>query len=263
MPRRFRPYLLFAVLSLLICSVLVLLESFEDGELYLLAEASAQASAGDQQQAAEDASEKTEQLTEIALAELALGTSEYPKSGIHAGVHNDGQAALWDLDIIDFYRIFGAPERAKGYRPEQPIAFSHVTHIQKLGIECQYCHWSVDKSTYATIPEVETCMGCHRYIDHNPENSAEVIEYQKQEIGKVREYYTAGKPIPWEKVHVIPNHVKFNHKRHVAAGVTCQSCHGQIPEMPVVERVSSMKMGWCIDCHRMQGASIDCTTCHY
>ena len=70
------------------------------------------------------------------------------------------------------------------------------------------------------------------------------------------------KPIEWNKVHVMPDHVRFNHKRHVTAGVSCQECHGQIPEMEKVERVSSMKMGWCISCHRERGTSIDCWTCH-
>ena len=192
-----------------------------------------------------------------------LGGENYPTQSINEGVWNGGQAAPWDLHIIDHFRYFGAEERARGYKPEQPIPFSHITHVKQNQMECQYCHRSVDKSPYAAIPEGETCMGCHQYMDHNPANSAEVQEYQKSEIAKVRDYYTQGHPIPGEKVHVMPNHVKFNHKRHIAAGVTCQSCHGQIPEMPVVERVSSMKMGWCIDCHRQQGASIDCTTCHY
>ena len=75
--------------------------------------------------------------------------------------------------------------------------------------------------------------------------------------------YDNGEPVPWEKVHVMPDYVKFNHKRHVKAGVACQECHGQVPQMEVVERQSSMKMGWCLDCHRERGASIDCGVCHY
>jgi len=180
----------------------------------------------------------------------------YKSVGVRAGVWNDGQAALWDLNIIDNFRIFGPPERLRGHRPEQPIKFSHVTHVQKNEIDCQFCHWSVAKAAYAAIPEVETCMGCHLQV-------MGTTDEQKTEIAKIgKEYNSQSKPIPWVKVHVMPDHVKFNHKRHVKAGVTCQSCHGQVPEMEVVERVSSMKMGWCIDCHRTQGASIDCYTCH-
>jgi hypothetical protein len=98
-------------------------------------------------------------------------------------------------------------------------------------------------------------MGCHKLI-------AGTTEDQQKEINKLKDYWEKGTPIPWEKVHVMPDHVRFNHKRHVKAGVGCQECHGQIPEMQEVERVTSMKMGWCIDCHRDQGTSIDCYVCH-
>lgn len=225
--------------------------------------------------------------------------ASYPSLGIHEGVWDKGQAALWDLNVIDHFRLFGADERARGYKPKQPIAFSHVTHVQLNKMDCQYCHWTVDKSAYAAIPEVETCMGCHTFVRGSDEE-------KKKEIAKLDAYYQnsgipffrdasgsllknnngelvdeAGSPIlgpqgkplrdltgeavgiPWEKVHVTPNFVKFNHKRHIKAGVSCASCHGQVPEMEVVERVSSQKMGWCISCHREEGASIDCTTCHH
>jgi hypothetical protein len=181
---------------------------------------------------------------------------DYPAAGIESGVWNDGKAALWDLSIIDHYKYVGAEERADGYRPEQPINFSHIVHVQKNKMECQYCHWNVNKSNYAAIPEVESCMGCHNLVKGSDEAS-------RKEIAKLEDYYKRGEPIPWEKVHVMPNHYKFNHKRHVKAGVTCHQCHGQVGEMAVVERTSSMKMGWCIDCHREQGTSIDCATCHY
>lgn len=183
----------------------------------------------------------------------------YQGLGVRSGVFNDGQAALWDLNIIDHFHYFGPKERARGYRPEQPIKYSHVTHVIKNKIECQFCHWSVAKSSFAAVPEVETCMGCHNtklggITGTTPE--------QQAEIKKIGEYYEAGKPIPWVKVHVMPDYVKFNHKRHIKGGVACQQCHGQVPKMEVVERVSSMKMGWCVECHRQQGTSIDCAVCH-
>ncbi|MCB0354234.1 MAG: cytochrome c3 family protein [Bdellovibrionales bacterium] len=206
---------------------------------------------------------------------------EFPKLAVNAGVWNGGQAALWDLHLFDYLRYFGAPERARGYRPEQPIAFSHVRHVKLNGMECQYCHWSPTKSTYTNYPEVEACMGCHKSV-------AGQTEEQQKEIRKIHGYWDnsggwyvtkEGKtvdeegdavtvtgessPIPWEKVHVMPNYIKFNHKRHVKAGMSCHSCHGQLQEMEVVERVSSMKMGWCLSCHRDNGVSIDCATCHY
>jgi len=182
--------------------------------------------------------------------------SDYPQSGVRTGVFNDGQAALWDLNIWDHFHYFGPPERARGHKPDQPINFSHVIHVQQNKMECQYCHWSVAKASYAAIPEVQTCMGCHENL------VAGKSEEGKKDIAKLKEYYANGQPIPWVKVHVMPDYLKFNHKRHVKAGVSCQECHGQVPEMAKVERVSSMKMGWCIDCHRQRGASIDCLVCH-
>lgn len=179
-----------------------------------------------------------------------------------AGVWNNGQAALWDLNIIDHFRLFGATERSKGHQPEQPINFSHKRHVSELKMECQFCHWSVAKSAFAAIPEVETCIGCHGVIVPDPKLATKSDPNQKTEIEKLKDYYARSEPIPWIKVHVMPDHVRFNHKRHVKAGVSCHECHGQVPEMDVVERVSSMKMGWCLDCHRQRGASIDCSTCH-
>ena len=179
----------------------------------------------------------------------------YAAVGIRAGVFNDGQAALWDLNLTDHFRIFGPPERLRGYSPDQPIKFSHVTHVQTNKIECQFCHWNVAKAAFAAIPEVRTCVGCHQIVRGGTDE-------QKKEIAKIDEYWNKNQPIPWQKVHVMPDHVRFNHKRHVKAGVSCQECHGQVPEMEKVERVSSMKMGWCVDCHRQRGSSIDCWTCH-
>jgi hypothetical protein len=181
---------------------------------------------------------------------------------VRAGVWNDGQAALWDLNIIDHYRYFGFPERSRGYQPAQPIHFSHKLHVGENKIECQFCHWSVTKSSFAAIPEEQVCMGCHgNTVYAQPLVNTERAK-NSEDLKKLREYYEKGEPIPWNKVHVMPDYVRFNHKRHLKAGVACQECHGQIPEMDVVERVSSMKMGWCIDCHRDRGTSIDCTTCH-
>ena len=122
-------------------------------------------------------------------------------------------------------------------------------------IECQFCHWNVAKGSYAAIPEMETCMGCHKLVAGHTDEGKAGIE-------KLKKMYEAGQTLEWQKVHVMPDYVKFNHARHVKAGVGCQNCHGQIPEMEKVERVSSMKMGWCMDCHREKGASIDCATCH-
>ncbi|MBN8548643.1 MAG: cytochrome c3 family protein [Deltaproteobacteria bacterium] len=196
------------------------------------------------------------QSQEVGPLTTAPITGPYKDLPVDAGVWNDGKAALWDLNIIDHYRYFGPKERAKGYKPEQPIKFNHIIHVQKNKMECQYCHWSVSKAAYAAIPEVETCMGCHKLVKGTDPAS-------QAEIKKLDEFWAKGIAIPWNKVHVMPQYVNFNHKRHVKAGVNCQECHGQVPNMPEVERVTSMKMGWCIDCHRDRGTSIDCYTCHH
>jgi hypothetical protein len=199
-------------------------------------------------------------LTTAALSVSAQDSAANPEPVYstvkkNAGVFNGGQASFWDLPIIDHFVLFGASERARGWSPEQPIKFSHVTHVQKLKMECQYCHWNVAKSPYAAIPEVQACIGCHALVGGTTDE-------QKKEIAKIKDFYEKKQPIPWEKVHVMPDHVRFNHKRHVKAGVLCNECHGQVPAMQKVERVTSMKMGWCVECHRQRGTSIDCTTCH-
>lgn len=191
------------------------------------------------------------------MAEEGKGaTVEKPKLDLRAGVWNNGQAAPWDFHIIDHYRYFNFPERARGYKPEQPIKFSHKLHAGDLKMECQFCHHTVAKSEFAAIPEVEVCMGCHSQLVNTEATQ------KSEEIKKLKEFHEKGEPIPWQKVHVMPDYVRFTHKRHVKAGVACQECHGQMDSMEVVERASSMKMGWCVGCHREKGTSIDCAVCH-
>jgi hypothetical protein len=144
------------------------------------------------------------------------------------------------------------PQFNRGYKPEQPIKYSHRTHVEANGIECQYCHSAVHKSPFATIPAVEVCMACHN-----------MVLPDSPEVKKIREHFEAKTPIEWEPVNNLPEHVQFNHARHVKAGVACHTCHGQVQKMEVVERVSSFKMGFCVSCHRAQGASIDCAVCHH
>lgn len=192
----------------------------------------------------------------ISDCRLAYAENSAPALDVNAGVWNGGQAAFWDLNLIDHFRLFGFSERARGYQPDQPIKFSHALHVGENKMECQFCHWSVAKADFAAIPEMEVCLGCHQTLV-NTERAK-----NSPEVKKLLEYGQKGIPIPWVKVHVMPDYLRFNHKRHVKGGVACHECHGQIPQMEVVERVSSMKMGWCISCHRERGTSIDCTTCH-
>jgi hypothetical protein len=167
----------------------------------------------------------------------------------YAGLWREGKAVFSDIPILD---LFIPAQYRRGYKPAQPIKYSHVIHVEKNQMECQYCHSGVNKSSYATIPAVEVCMGCHQNV-----------KKESEEIKKLTEYWEKKIPIEWEPVNNLPEHVQFNHQRHVKAGVGCQSCHGQVQKQEVVERVSSLKMGFCVSCHRDQGASLDCGVCHY
>lgn len=157
----------------------------------------------------------------------------------------------------------GIPTAPKGPALEQPIHYSHKLHAGKLGIDCAYCHTNVDKSPVANYPNVETCMNCHRYIKHTSTQTKD-----SPQIAKLTKYYDDKQAIPWVQVHWLPDHVGFNHKRHVKAGVSCFTCHGDVRTMDVVYRVNNLGMGFCVGCHKANRenaahpASLDCYTCH-
>ncbi len=138
-----------------------------------------------------------------------------------------------------------------GIAPDQPIAFPHTIHVSKLSLPCNFCHLFVERSRIAGAPPVEKCMSCHRNI-----------ATEREEIRKLTRHYEKNEPIEWNRVYALPEHVYFSHKRHVKAGVECANCHGQVGAMEKIRRVSSLKMGWCVSCHRAQGAPRDCATCH-
>jgi hypothetical protein len=135
--------------------------------------------------------------------------------------------------------------------PVQPIAFPHPTHINKVGLACTHCHTTADKSPRAGVPAMSICMACH-------ENAAT----DRPEVQKLRGYWDRKEPIPWIKIHILPWHVRFTHKRHIKAGVDCSVCHGDVRAMMPMRQVRSLKMGWCIGCHRSRGAATDCAACH-
>ncbi len=127
----------------------------------------------------------------------------------------------------------------QGQRADQPIPFSHKHHVEGLGLQCQYCHTSVEKSSYAGIPPTKTCMNCHAQIWTN----ANLLE-------PVRESWATGASIPWIRVHDLPDYVYFNHEIHVNKGIGCASCHGRVDEMPLMYEENSLQMEWCLNCHR-------------
>jgi hypothetical protein len=127
----------------------------------------------------------------------------------------------------------------QGQRADQPVPFSHKHHVQGLGLQCQYCHTTVEKSSYAGIPPTRTCMNCHAQIWTNA-----------QLLQPVRQSWYTGESIPWIKIHDLPDYVYFNHEIHVNKGIGCESCHGRVDEMPLMYEQNTLQMEWCLDCHR-------------
>jgi hypothetical protein len=135
--------------------------------------------------------------------------------------------------------IFHPNRTEVGYAPKQPVAYSHKLHAGDLGIDCRYCHYTVESAAMAAPPPTEICMNCHTRVGAN-----------SAALAPVRESYAQGTPIPWVRVHRLPDFVYFNHSAHVAAGVSCVSCHGRVDQMIEVKQVQPLHMAWCLDCHR-------------
>jgi hypothetical protein len=122
---------------------------------------------------------------------------------------------------------------------EQPIQFSHQHHVLDDGIDCRYCHTSVETSSFAGIPPTKTCMNCHSQLF----NTAPILE-------PVRASFRDDTPLRWTRVHDLPDFVYFNHSIHVKKGVGCETCHGRVDEMPLMLQQNSLQMEWCLSCHR-------------
>jgi nitrate reductase gamma subunit len=194
-------------------------------------------------------------------------------------------------------RLSGAhlPGNHQGYEPVQPIAFSHRLHAGDLQVSCLYCHFGAEKSRHAGLPSANVCMNCHRFVSAPlPQVRAE-LELSREEkrpprnlvsseLGKLYEAMGLNqdlkpdrtktpRPIRWVKVHNLPAFAHFDHRAHVAVGVSCETCHGPVGTMERIRQVEDLSMGWCVRCHREANqmgvagkqvrASIDCSTCHY
>jgi hypothetical protein len=187
------------------------------------------------------------------------------------------------------------PGNQQGYEPAQPIDFSHRLHAGELQISCLYCHWAAEKSRYAGIPAASVCMNCHRFVTAPLGAVRAEDELAKQEKRPPRKiispelaklYAALGlgedmkpsatreaRPIEWVRIHNLPDFAHFDHRAHVTAGVTCQTCHGPVETMERVRQVPDLSMGWCVNCHRAAKqtgiagkavpASIDCSVCHF
>lgn len=126
-----------------------------------------------------------------------------------------------------------------GYAPKQPVPYSHAVHVGELGMDCRYCHNTVEQASHAAIPPTQTCMNCHNNVRANSEL-----------LLPVRESIATGNAVEWVKIHDLPDYAYFNHSAHVQRGVSCVSCHGRIDRLDVVSQKESLSMGWCLDCHR-------------
>jgi len=167
-----------------------------------------------------------------------------------------------------------------GRSPVQPVRFPHPVHVNTLQMNCVFCHFAAFKSPDPGLPALTSCMGCHA-----------ITAIDRPEVKKLAEAYNKRQPIPWVRVHKLPEYVQFTHVRHIYAGITCQTCHGQVQNMTQVFQYASLNMGWCVSCHvngysRAEGmraagyapdsaamadeqagirktASYDCSNCHH
>ncbi|GAB4335323.1 MAG: cytochrome c3 family protein [Calditrichia bacterium] len=160
---------------------------------------------------------------------------------------------VYFLSFVVFVLLVGIYWSQYHKTPEQPINFSHKIHVSKVQLECTHCHTTVEKSEFAGIPSVQTCMTCH-----------ESVKTESPEIQKLTKYWKEKRPVPWKRIYRLPvrNYVYFSHKRHIKADLECSNCHGNVEVMPVIKRQREMEMGWCVSCHEAKKAPLDCATCH-
>jgi len=134
----------------------------------------------------------------------------------------------------------GSPKTTDvGYQPKQPVPYSHALHAGEMGLDCRYCHTTVDQTSHASVPPTQTCMNCHT-----------LVHPKSEKLLPIRESAATGVPVEWVKVHNLPDYVYFNHSAHVTRGVGCVSCHGRVDQMPEVYQKETLSMGFCLDCHR-------------
>jgi hypothetical protein len=137
---------------------------------------------------------------------------------------------------------FSPKTTAVGYAPVQPVPYSHALHAGRLGLDCRYCHSTVEHAAFAALPATQVCMNCHS-----------TIHKDSPRLKPVFDSWTTGKPVNWVKVHDLGDFAYFNHSAHVTRGVGCIECHGRIDRMDVVHQEAPLSMSWCLECHRNPG----------
>ena len=162
----------------------------------------------------------------------------HPRFGLIVKLALLAVLVLASAAVLAWRGLTNEPHRI-GEAVEQPVPFSHKHHVGDDGIDCRYCHDSVETSSFAGIPSTHTCMSCH----------SQLFTDQKM-LEPVRASMATGQPLHWTRVHTLPDFVYFDHSIHIAKGVGCIECHGQVDRMPLVRRVASLQMQWCLECHR-------------
>lgn len=151
-----------------------------------------------------------------------------------------GAVAALGLFAVFAVWYWGSPEYTDvGYRPVQPVLYSHALHAGELAIDCRYCHSTVEKAPVAVVPATSVCMNCHQLVGRDLAS----LELVRRSMAEQR-------PLRWVRVHDLPDYVRFDHSLHLAAGVGCSSCHGDVAAMEVVTLTEPLSMGWCLECHR-------------
>lgn len=164
----------------------------------------------------------------------------------HRGANNIAKASMVVAIVLAGVAFFAYTQIARstyltnrGLERQQPVQFSHKHHVGDDGIDCRYCHTSVETAASAGIPPTQTCMNCHNQLYSD-----------QQYLEPIRASYRDNKPIKWERVHDLPGFAYFNHSIHIAKGVGCSTCHGEIDNMPSVYQENTLQMEWCLSCHR-------------
>ena len=137
-----------------------------------------------------------------------------------------------------------------GYKPEQPVPFSHAIHAGQLKLDCRYCHNTVFEAAHAAVPPTATCINCHSPKNEQGQAALAAVHADSAKLKPIHESWKSGKSMQGIRVHNLPEYVYFNHAAHVRRGVSCVSCHGRVDQMEVVQQVHGLNMGWCIECHR-------------
>jgi hypothetical protein len=164
----------------------------------------------------------------------------FPESSNRAAVLLAAGGAVASTLVVALVWYFFSPRYTDvGFTPQQPVPYSHRLHVGDLGLDCRYCHASVERSAVANVPPTQVCMNCHA-----------LVKRDSPILAPIRASLASGQPMQWVRVHNLPDYAFFNHSAHVRAGVGCVECHGRVDKMDVVTQDQPLSMGWCLECHR-------------